>query len=110
MTLEAIPADGSDDSPNWRRIIGEMVNKLLIGGGDNVGTVSTATGAAVTTISDLRIGVSSKIILVPESAGAASMVYDGVTAVKVLQSGVAEITHTAVSATSISISYAIVGS
>ncbi len=109
MTLEAIPADGSDESPTWRRRIGVMVNKLLVGGGDNVGTVEMSAGTTSTTISDTRIGPTTKIILVPESAGAAAQVYNGITFAKAIQNAVGVITHSSL-ASNVTVGYVITGS
>ena len=53
------------------RQISEVVNLMMLGKTNNTGSVTLATGGALTTtITDLRIGSQSKIILIPASAAA----------------------------------------
>lgn len=53
------------------RQISEVVNLMMLGKTNNTGSVTLATGGALTTtITDIRIGSESKIILIPASAAA----------------------------------------
>ena len=53
------------------RQISEVVNLMMLGKTNNTGSVTLATGGALTTtITDIRIGSQSKIILIPASAAA----------------------------------------
>ena len=53
------------------RQISEVVNLMMLGKTNNTGSVTLATGGALTTtINDLRIGSQSKVILIPASAAA----------------------------------------
>lgn len=68
MTVQfrTLPAFGGD-----ARAVAEVVNGIMNGKTNNTGLVTLATGGALTTtINDLRIGVDSKIILIPFSAAA----------------------------------------
>jgi len=109
MTLDRIPEDGSDESPNWRRRVAVKVNQMILGGGDNVSAVDLSTGTAATVISDTRIGVTSKVVLVPENAAAAALAYDGVTFVTATKAGQATITHTAQTSV-VTMGYVVTGS
>jgi hypothetical protein len=61
-----LPPFGGD-----QRATAEVVNGVMNGKTNNTGTVSLATGGALTTtITDERIGYDSKIILIPASAAA----------------------------------------
>lgn len=64
--FRVLPVFGGDP-----RGISEVVNGIMNGKTNNTGTVTLATGnATTTTISDKRISVDSKILLVPYSAAA----------------------------------------
>jgi hypothetical protein len=61
-----LPPFGGD-----QRAIAEVVNGMMNGKTNNTGSVTLATGGALTTtITDERIGYDSKIILIPASAAA----------------------------------------
>ena len=61
-----LPPFGGD-----QRAIAEVVNGIMNGKTNNTGSVTLATGGALTTtITDERIGYDSKIILIPASAAA----------------------------------------
>ena len=56
-----------------QRSVAEVVNGIMNGKTNNTGSITLATGGALsTTINDPRIGIDSKIILVPFSAAAYS--------------------------------------
>jgi hypothetical protein len=66
MIFRTLPPFGGD-----QRAVAEIVRGIMDGKTNNTGTVTLATGnATTTTITDARIGVESKIILVPYSANA----------------------------------------
>jgi len=66
MIFRTLPPFGGD-----QRAVAEIVRGIMDGKTNNTGTVTLATGnATTTTITDARIGVESKIILVPYSAAA----------------------------------------
>ena len=53
------------------RQVAEVVNLMMLGKTNNVGSVTLATGGATsTTITDFRIGAESRVILIPASAAA----------------------------------------
>jgi len=62
--FRVLPPFGGD-----QRAIAEVVNGIMNGKTNNTGTVTLATGnATTTTINDARIGIDSKIIVIPFSA------------------------------------------
>jgi len=64
--FRVLPPYGGD-----QRAVAEVVNGIMNGKTNNTGTVTLATGGAIsTTINDARIGADSKIILAPASAAA----------------------------------------
>jgi hypothetical protein len=64
--FRVLPPYGGD-----QRAVAEVVNGIMNGKTNNIGTVTLATGGATsTTITDARIGYDSKIILAPASAAA----------------------------------------
>lgn len=64
--FRTLPPFGQDP-----RAVAEIVNGIMNGKTNNTGTVTLATGGALsTTINDMRIGIDSKIILIPISAAA----------------------------------------
>ena len=64
--FRVLPPYGGD-----QRAVAEVVNGIMNGKTNNIGTVTLATGGATsTTITDARIGSDSKIILAPASAAA----------------------------------------
>ena len=66
MIFRTLPPFGGD-----ARAVAEIVRNIMDGKTNNTGTVTLNTGnATTTTITDARIGVESKIILVPYSAAA----------------------------------------
>jgi len=66
MIFRTLPPFGGD-----QRAVAEIVRNIMDGKTNNTGTVTLNTGnATTTTITDARIGVESKIILVPYSAAA----------------------------------------
>jgi hypothetical protein len=66
MIFRTLPPFGGD-----ARAVAEIVRGIMDGKTNNTGTVTLNTGnATTTTITDARIGVESKIILVPYSAAA----------------------------------------
>ena len=66
MIFRTLPPFGGD-----QRAVAEIVRGIMDGKTNNTGTVTLNTGnATTTTITDARIGVESKIILVPYSAAA----------------------------------------
>lgn len=105
MTLETVPADGSDQSPNWRIRVANTINRLIVGGGDNVGTLTLSTGTASTLLTDPRIGVSSVLVLTPQSTAAFNTVAYPV----VSQASTATINHATVTATT-TYKYIVLGS
>ena len=61
-----LPPFGGD-----QRAVAEIVNGIMDGKTNNIGTVTLATGnATTTTITDARIGIESVILLAPSSAAA----------------------------------------
>ena len=61
-----LPPFGGD-----QRAVAEVVNGIMDGKTNNIGTVTLATGnATTTTITDARIGIESVILLAPSSAAA----------------------------------------
>jgi hypothetical protein len=61
-----LPPFGGD-----QRAVAEIVNGIMDGKTNNIGTVTLATGnATTTTITDARIGIESVILLTPSSAAA----------------------------------------
>ena len=109
MTLSSVqPENGMDDSGLWRSLVARTINGLIRGGGGNVGTV-TLSSTTQTTLTDVRIGVTSKIILIAENAGAASVLGSGSTYVQVTKNGNAVIYHTAGIGNTV-MGYAVVGS
>jgi len=66
MIFRTLPPFGGD-----QRAVAEIVRGIMDGKTNNTGTVTLNTGnATTTTITDARIGVESKIILIPYSAAA----------------------------------------
>jgi hypothetical protein len=66
--FRVLPPYGGD-----QRAVAEIVNGIMNGKTNNTGTVTLATGnATTTTINDARIGVDSKIIVIPYSSAAYS--------------------------------------
>ena len=66
MIFRTLPPFGGDS-----RAVAEIVRGIMDGKTNNTGTVTLNTGnATTTTITDARIGVESKIILIPYSANA----------------------------------------
>jgi hypothetical protein len=66
MIFRTLPPFGGD-----QRAVAEIVRGIMDGKTNNTGTVTLNTGnATTTTITDARIGVESKIILIPYSANA----------------------------------------
>jgi len=64
--FRVLPPFGGD-----QRAVAEVVNGIMNGKTNNTGSVTLATGGALTTtITDERIGYDSKIILIPASAAA----------------------------------------
>ena len=64
--FRTLPAFGSD-----QRSVAEIVNNIMNGKTNNTGTVTLATGGALTTtLTDRRIGPESVIVFVPASAAA----------------------------------------
>lgn len=64
--FRVLPSFGNDP-----RVVAEVVNGIMNGKTNNTGTVTIATGGALTTtINDLRISADSKIIVIPYSAAA----------------------------------------
>lgn len=64
--FRTLPTFGQDP-----RAVAEVVNGIMNGKTNNTGTVTLATGGALTTtINDMRIGIDSKIILIPFNAAA----------------------------------------
>jgi len=64
--FRCLPTFGGD-----QRAVAEIVNGIMNGKTNNHGSVTLATGGALTTtITDARIGADSKIILIPASASA----------------------------------------
>ena len=62
--FRVLPPFGAD-----QRGVAEVVNGIMNGKTNNIGTVTLATGnASTTTITDARIGIDSVILLVPSSA------------------------------------------
>jgi len=66
MIFRTLPPFGGD-----QRAVAEIVRNIMDGKTNNTGTVTLNTGnATTTTITDARIGVESKIILIPYSSAA----------------------------------------
>ena len=64
--FRVLPSFGNDP-----RVVAEVVNGIMNGKTNNTGTVTIATGGALTTtINDLRISADSKIIVIPYSTAA----------------------------------------
>ena len=64
--FRVLPPFGNDP-----RVVAEVVNGIMNGKTNNTGTVTIATGGALTTtINDLRISADSKIIVIPYSTAA----------------------------------------
>ena len=64
--FRVLPSFGNDP-----RVVAEVVNGIMNGKTNNTGTVTIATGGALTTtINDLRISADSKIIIIPFSDAA----------------------------------------
>ena len=64
--FRVLPSFGNDP-----RVVAEVVNGIMNGKTNNTGTVTLATGGALTTtINDLRISADSKIIVIPYSTAA----------------------------------------
>ena len=60
------------DVPEWIRKVAEVVNSLRGGKINATGTVTLTENAATTTLSDTRIGRTTKVVLVQTTANAAA--------------------------------------
>ena len=60
------------DGAAHRRLIAEVLNRVLDGATNAVGSVTLDANTTTTTLSDLRIGPSSTVHLTPETVNAAS--------------------------------------
>ncbi len=61
----------------WKRLSVEVLNNAMQGKLNNTGQVTLAASVATTTVTDSRIGVDTKLILVPTTANAAAEVGAG---------------------------------
>ena len=61
----------------WSRLLSEVLNGAMVGKLNNGGTVTLAASVATTTVTDLRIGPDTKLVLVPTTANAAAEVGAG---------------------------------
>jgi len=60
------------DSGAHRRLIAEVLNRVLDGATNAIGSVTLAENVTTTTLIDLRIGPNSTVHLTPETANAAA--------------------------------------
>lgn len=89
------------------RQISEVVNNLMNGKSNNIGTVTLAQSSATTTLTDARIGVESVILFTPTSSHAASeMAHLYISA---QTSGEATITHRNTGHSDLHFQYVIIG-
>lgn len=95
-----LPPFGGD-----QRAVAEVVNNIMDGKTNNIGSVTLATGGATTTtITDARIGVDSVIVLSPTFDASSLNQYISSTS-----TGSAVITHAANSTSSRKFKYIVVG-
>lgn len=76
MTVSAFPTaplDFGGGDRDWTRQIARVVSNLMRGKSNNVLDVTVATSAAVTTVSDARIGVNTFPLCLPTNAHAAAI-------------------------------------
>ena len=64
----------SSDQADWIRKIAETTNSLRDGKINSTGTVTLTANAGTTTLTDVRIGRTTKVVLVPTTANAAAAV------------------------------------
>ena len=62
-----LPPFGGDE-----RSVAEIVNGIMDGKTNNIGTVTLAQSATTTTLTDARIGIESVILFTPTSSNSAS--------------------------------------
>lgn len=95
----------------WRggtpREISEVVNNLMNGKSNNIGTITLAQSSATTTLLDARIGIESVILFTPTSShAAAEMAHLYISA---QTSGEATITHRNTGHSDLNFQYVIIG-
>lgn len=64
----------SIDLAEWIREVAQIANSLRDGKINSTGTVTLTANAATTTLSDVRIGRTTKVLLTPTTANAAAAV------------------------------------
>jgi hypothetical protein len=68
----AAPLFWGGEVTEWIRKVAEVVNQILDGKINSIGSVTLTASSATTTLTDLRIGVTSKIFFSPTTANAAT--------------------------------------
>lgn len=69
---QSAPADWSGNFADWRRIIAGIINRVLVGGLNNGGSITFTASATTTAVTDQRVHANSDIALIPTTANAAS--------------------------------------
>ena len=87
------PLDWPGDQREWIRIVAEVVNNLMDGKDNALGTVTLDPNQATTTLTDLRIGPDSAILFMPTTANAAAELGNGTLYVSSRGKQTATITH-----------------
>lgn len=75
-TVEPVP-ESHPDPLEFSRLISRRVNGLLDGKLNAVGSLTLTASTTVTTVTELRAGINSVIVLTPTSANAAAEVGGG---------------------------------
>ena len=89
----AVPSSLRDIAEHVR-ILATAINGVLDGRQNNIGSVTLATGAASTVVSDRRVGVDSVVTFMPTTANAAAELGNGTMYVSALTQAAYTITHT----------------
>lgn len=79
MTVSEFPAPALDapDESIHRRQISQSVNNLLLGRTNNVLDVTLEASSATTTVTDVRIGINTVLLLMPTTANASAEIGAG---------------------------------
>lgn len=96
-----------NDLGRWSREIAQAVNLIIDGRSNAIGSVTLTSSAASTVVTDLRVGTSSRILLMPTTSNAAAAL--ATTYIGTVGNQTFTITHANNGQTDKTFKYAIVG-
>lgn len=107
-STQVLPPRWTDVGEQVRRIV-TAVNNILRGKTNNVGTVTLTANSATTTLTDIRIGINSVILLQPTTANASAEIGAGAIYFGTPGDGTVTINHANNAQTDRTFNYAVVG-